>query len=82
MSILGGGNSLYYESADFQFPVLIFGANAAREVARQPIIVLKVLGVIAEAGGSAFNRIAWKRDEMSCILFNNSTPDSQKDTYF
>ena len=62
--------------------MLVFGANAAREVARQPLIVLKVLGVIAEAGGSAFNRIVRKRDEMSCILFNNNTPDSQIDTYF
>ena len=62
--------------------MLIFGADAAREVARQPIIFTKVLWVIAETGGSVFNRIAWKRDEMICILFNNNTPDSQKDIYF
>ena len=79
MPILGRGNSLYYDSTDlFHLPVLIFGADAAREVARQPIVVLKLLDVIAEAGGSAFNRIVWKRGEMGCILFNDSKPDSQK----
>ena len=34
--------------------------------------------MIAVAGGSTFNIIVWKIDEMSYILFNNSTPDSQK----
>ena len=47
--------------------MLIFGANAAQEVARQPIIVLKVLGVISEAGVVVeFNKRAQKRDETSC----------------
>ena len=62
--------------------MLIFGADVAWEVASQPIIVLKVLEVIVEAGVSVFNRIALKRDEMSCIVFINNTPDSQKYTYF
>ena len=61
--------------------MLNFLANMAREVDRQPIIVLNVSEVIAEAGNSVFNMIVWKRDEMSYILFNNNTPDSQKDTY-
>ena len=83
MHIIGRENSPYYDSmVFFHFPVLIFGTDAAREVARQPIIMLKVLGVIMEAGGSAFKKIVWKRDEISCIFFSNNTPDSQKDTYF
>ena len=50
--------------------MLIFGADAAREVARQPIIVLKVSEVIAEASVvAAFNKIAQKRDEISCAYY-------------
>ena len=46
--------------------MLIFGAEATREVARQPVIVLKVLDLIAEAGVvTAFNKISQNRDEMS-----------------
>jgi len=84
MGILGIGNSLYYAFADFfHFPMLIFGADAAQEVARQPIIVLKVLEVIAEAGvAAAFNKIAQKRDEVSCAYYSiiHTISDSQHDT--
>ena len=31
----------------FHFPVLVFGVDAAREIARQPIIALKVVEAIA-----------------------------------
>jgi len=64
--------------------VLIFGADAAQEVAMQPIIVLKVLELIAEAGVvAAFNNIAQNRDEMSCAycLIIHKISDSQH-TYF
>ena len=64
--------------------MLIFGADAAREVARQPIIVLKVLELIAEADVvAAFNKIAQSRDEMSCAycLIIHTVSDSQH-TYF
>ena len=60
--------------------MLIFGADAAREVARQPIIVLKVLEFIAEAGVvAAFNKIAQNRDEMICAyyLIIHTISDSQ-----
>ena len=64
--------------------MLIFGAGAAREVARQPIIVLKVLDLIVEAGVvAAFNKIAKNRDAMSCAycLIIHTISDSQH-TYF
>ena len=85
MAILGGGNSLYHDSADlFHSPMPIFGADATREVARQPVIVLKVLEVIVEAGVvAAFNKIAQNRDEISCAycLIIHTISDSQH-TYF
>ena len=64
--------------------MLIFGAEATREVARQPVIVLKVLDLIAEAGVvTAFNKISQNRDEMSCAycLTIQTISDSQQ-TYF
>ena len=48
--------------------MLISAADVAREVARQPIMVLMVLEEIVEEGVVfASNKMAQKRDYMSCV---------------
>ena len=71
MGIFNGGNTPYYLSMDFShLPVLVSVASVAHvaeEIARQPIMVLKILEEIVDAGVvSALNKIQQKRDEMSC----------------